>query len=129
MTQALVPVRTNPPRVLQAGATKADIRLAKMQARAEHDARVMELALQWSRIAERVLIQPIPLAIGGVLATNLLSQLQTGTYNGQPTWAITGAQAVTLQTAIVAPALLTTLADATKPALDIASLIKLISAM
>lgn len=132
--QALVPyagpTTTAVPRVLAAGqATPYDVRIARLELKAEQARRNAALAGQALDVAGSVVRHPMFMLVGMMAATNILSQTETGTYQGSKTYVLTGAQAVALQAALVTPAFLTILGDATRQGFDIASLLKLFAAV
>lgn len=123
--QAVIPWTAQEIRPAAVGANAHDVQLARVARRQARDQASERFKLEMLGLVKDLARQPIPLAVAGVTITNLLSQVKSG----ENAYVLTGAQAVALQVAILTPTFLNTLADATKPALDIAQLIKLIGAI
>lgn len=93
---------------------------------AERERMIGDLVRQWSEVLGRFVSSPPMMVVGGCAITNILSQTQTGEYNGRPTYVLEGSISTAIQTTLVTGAALNALVEVAKPAVDIAQLIKLI---
>lgn len=134
MTTAVAVRRPTPPVVLQERAEgRSNLRLAREHRASERERMVGDLLKQWSEVIGRFLLTPPMMVLGGCALTNVLSQTQTGEYNGRPTYVVEGAISSSIQTVLVGTmafqALTEVAKEGIKPAMDIASLIKLVGTL
>lgn len=137
MTTAIVRKSAQPIVVPRAGepqpVVQPSLRVLREQRAMERERMLASLVSQWSEVAGRFLLTPPMMVLGGCALTNVLSQTQTGTYNGRPTYVIEGAISSSIQTVLVGTiafqALTEVAKEGVKPAMDIASLIKLVGAL
>lgn len=106
-------------------ANKYTVQIARLALKAQKQETIKVLVDRGADVAGQVLKHPVTMIIAGCTLTNMLSQWETGTYNGAPIYALPGPLAVTIETLIATVGTLTTLTEVAKPAIEIAELVKM----